>query len=217
MVFIPGYRDGQEPYGEYPVSKLLTLDEWASGGDFNFDVSIAQLSSPIEQTLGARGISFNKTPKTSYKIFGYPAEPSPTYDGEKLIECDAPLFGLEVGFTHPFSNVAFPCDMRQGASGGGWENASGNVVSVVSHGYTDPSLVNQIAGPYFGDAVKRLYNAAGGSAQCPSAKKAVKSAKKRLRKAHKLAKRSDSKHSTRRLKKANQQYSKARGKRDNYC
>jgi hypothetical protein len=217
MVFVPGYRDGAEPFGEYPVATLLTTEEWATDGDLAFDAAIAQLASPIEQTLGARGISFNKAPKTSYKIFGYPAEPSDTYDGEKLIECDAPLFGLEVGFSHPFSNVAFPCDMRQGSSGGGWVNPAGNVVSVVSHGYVDPSLSDQIAGPYFGAAVKRLYNAAGGSAQCPPARKALKAAKGKARKARKLAKRTGSRRAKQRLRKANRRLSKARGKRDNYC
>jgi trypsin len=217
MVFVPGYRDGSEPFGEYPVATLLTTEEWATDGDLAFDAAIAQLSSPIEQTLGARGIAFNKAPKTSYKIFGYPAEPSDTYDGERLIECDAPLFGLEVGFSHPFSNVAFPCDMRQGASGGGWVNPAGDVVSVVSHGYIDPSLTDQIAGPFFGDAVKRLYNAAGGSAQCPPARQALKAAKGKARKARKLAKRSASRHAKHRLRKANRRLSKARDKRDNYC
>ena len=217
MIFVPGYRDGSEPYGEYPVATLLTTEEWANDGDFAFDVAIAQLSSPIEQTLGARGIAFNKAPKTSYKIFGYPAEPSDTYDGEKLIECDAPLFGLEAGFSHPFSNVAFPCDMREGASGGGWVNPAGDVVSVVSHGYTDPSLEDQIAGPFFGAAVKRLYNAAGGSAQCPPARQALKAAKRKATKARKLARRSGSRHSNKRLHKANRRLGKARNRRDNYC
>lgn len=217
MVFVPGYRDGSEPFGEYPVATLLTTEEWAADGDLSFDAAIAQLSSPIEQTLGARGIAFNRAPKTSYKIFGYPAEPSDTYDGERLIECDAPLFGLEVSFSHPFSNVAFPCDMRQGASGGGWVNPAGDVVSVVSHGYTDPSLSDQIAGPFFGEAVKRLYNAAGGSAQCPPARQALKTAKGRARKARKLAKHSGSRHAKQRLRKANRRLGKTRRKRDNYC
>jgi hypothetical protein len=217
MIFVPGYRDGAMPFGAFAVSVVLVPAEWASDFDSSYDVAVAELAAPIEQTLGARGIAFNKPPKTNYKIFGYPAEPADMYDGERLVECDASLFGLELGSSHPFSSVAYPCDMAQGASGGGWVNPAGDVVSVNSHIYTDPSLARQIAGPYFGDAIKRLYNAAGGSAQCPPAKQALKAAKGKARKARKLAKRSGSRHAKQRLRKANRRLSKARGKRDKYC
>lgn len=217
LTFVPGYRDGSEPLGEWPATTLLAPQEWADDADANFDVAIAQLAAPIEVTLGARGIAFNKPPKTAYKLFGYPAEPSPTYDGERLIECDSSFFGLEFGFTHPFSNIIYPCDMHEGSSGGGWVNPDGKVVSVTSHFYADPSLAGQLAGPYFGDAVKRLYNAAGGSAQCPPAQQALKAAKKRMRKARKAARRSSSPRAKKRLRKAHRHLGKARSRRDSYC
>lgn len=217
MVFVPGYRDGAEPFGEYPVTTLLTTGEWVRDADFSYDVAIAQLASPIEKTLGARGIAFNKPPKTEYRIYGYPAEPSPTYDGERLIECNAPFYGLELGPSHPFSTVVYPCAMQQGSSGGGWVDPAGNVVSVVSHGYEDPSLVDQLVGPYFGDAVKRLYNRAGGSAQCPPARGALRKARKLAAKARRSARRSSSRRSRQRLHKANRRLGKARHRRDSYC
>jgi hypothetical protein len=217
FMFVPGYRNGSEPFGEYPATTLLAPDEWTRDGDVSHDVAIAQLASPLELTLGARGIAFNKAPRTAYKVFGYPALPTPTYNGEFLIECDAPFFGLEEGITHPFSTVVFPCDMRQGSSGGGWVNPDGYLVSVVSHGYTDPSLNGQMAGPYFGEAVKRLYNQAGGSAECPPAKQAAKQAAKQVKKAKKLARHHSSRKAAKRLKKASRKSNKAKNKRDAVC
>lgn len=216
MIFVPGYRDGSEPFGEFPVTTLLTPPEWASAAP-SYDFAIAELASPIEQQLGARGIAFNKAPKSTYSIYGYPAEPQPAYDGERLIECDASFLQLEYTGSHPFSTVAYPCDMGPGASGGGWVNPAGDVVSVTSHIYTEPELANQIVGPYFGEAAKRLYNAAGGSAQCPPARKALKAAKRKARKAQRRARHGGSRHARRQLRKANRRLGKARSRRDNYC
>lgn len=217
VTFVPAYRDGSEPFGEYPAAGLLAPEEWTSRFDLSYDVAIVQLPVPLEQTLGARGIAFNKAPGTTYRIFGYPGEPSPPYNGQRLIQCDAAFFGLESVGSHPFSTIAFPCGMRQGSSGGGWVNPEGSVVSVVSHGYTDPALDGMIAGPYFGDAVKRLYNAAGGSAECPPARQAVRSAQKQVKKARKAAKRNSSRKAKKKLRRAGRRLAKAKSKRDSVC
>jgi Trypsin-like peptidase domain len=216
LVFVPGYRDGAQPFGEYPAISVLAPGEWSSRFDISYDVAIVQLATPLERTLGARGVAFNKAPNTSYRIFGYPGHPSPPYNGERLIQCDASFFALESVASHPFSTIAFPCGMRQGSSGGGWVNPEGQVVSVVSHGYTDPSLDGLIVGPYFGDAVQRLYNAAGGSAQCPPARQAVKKAQKRLRKLRRAA-RGSARQTKKRLRRAGKRLAKAKSKRDSVC
>jgi hypothetical protein len=223
-VFVPGYRDGSEPLGEFPAATLLTSDEWVAGGDTNFDVAVAELANPLEDLIGARGIAFNKAPNTDYEIFGYPGEPDPPYDGQRLIECDAPFYGLELAPSHPFSIVAYPCNMTHGASGGGWVDPAGEVVSLSSHVYSDPALDDQIAGPFFGDEIKKLYNAAGGSAECPPARHAVKSARKRLRnarrqvkRAHRRAARRGSRRARRRLHRARRSLGRAQSRRDSVC
>jgi hypothetical protein len=215
-IFVPGYRDGAEPYGEYPAAALIAPEEWSASNP-SFDVAIAELFSPLEDLIGARGIAFNKAPKTAYEIFGYPAEPAPDYNGERLIECDSPFYGLEPSSSHPFSTIAFPCNMTHGASGGGWVNPGGFVVSVSSHVYVDPALDDQIVGPYFGDRVKALYNAAGGSAECPPAKQAVTSARKKVKTARKAVQRRASHKTKKRLRKAQRALGKAKSKRDSVC
>jgi hypothetical protein len=221
-VFVPGYRDGAEPVGEFPAATLLTTHEWVAG-DFSYDVAIAQLSTPLEDLIGARGIAFNKPPNTDYEIFGYPGQPDPPYNGQRLIECNAPFYRLELA-SHPFSIVAYPCNMTHGASGGGWVDPAGEVVSLSSHGYSDPALDDQIAGPFFGDVVKKLYNAAGGSAECPPARHAVKSARKRMnrarrqvKRAHRRAARRGSRRARKHLHRARRTLGRAQSRRDSVC
>ena len=218
LIFIPAYRDGAAPLGTYPAASLLSTDEWTQGGDLSYDVGIAQLATPLEDQLGGRGIVFNKPPKSNYQIFGYPGLPNPPYNGERLVACDASFFALQ--YTgHPFSTVAYPCDMQEGSSGGGWVTPAGDVASVVSHGSCefDPTTCGQIAGPYFGDTIKKLYNKAGGSAECPPARQAAKQAGKQVRKAKKLARHHSSRKAAKRLKKASRKFNKAKNKRDSVC
>jgi hypothetical protein len=218
LIFIPAYRDGAAPLGAYPAASLLSTDEWTKGGDLSYDVGIAQLATPLEDQLGARGIVFNKPPKSSYQIFGYPGLPNPPYNGERLVACDASFFSRQ--YTgHPLSTVAYPCDMQEGSSGGGWVTPAGAVASVVSHGSCefDPSTCGQIAGPYFGDTIKALYNKAGGSAECPPARQAAKQAGKQLKKAKKVARHHSSRRAAKRLKKASRKFNKAKNKRDGFC
>ncbi|MEK6252575.1 MAG: hypothetical protein AABM43_11645 [Actinomycetota bacterium] len=105
--------------------------------------------------------------------------------------------------------------MQEGSSGGGWVTPAGAVASVVSHGSCefDPSTCGQIAGPFFGDTIKTLYNKAGGSAECPPAKQAGKQVKK----AKKLARHHSSRKAAKRLKKASRKFNKAKNKRDGVC
>lgn len=53
------------------------------------------LASPVQDVVGARGIAFNKRPKRSYTILGYPVQPNPPYDGERLITCRSSFAGFD--------------------------------------------------------------------------------------------------------------------------
>jgi len=221
LIFVPAYRDGVAPFGTYPAAGMLVPEAWLLAESLSYDAAIVQLGVPLEAQLGARGAAFNKAPKSAYQIFGYPAQPSP-YDGERLIACDAAFLALE--YTgHPFSTIAAPCNMMQGSSGGGWVIPSGHVTSVVSHGSCDfdPSTCGQISGPYFGDAVRALYNRAGGSAQCPPATQALKQARKKLRRAKKAENRARAERAERRthrrLRKSRRVLGKAKSRYAEFC
>lgn len=166
LIFVPAYRDGQAPFGQFPAESRYTTSGWVSGSGTGHDIGAITLSEPVQDIVGGRPIDFDFDPRKRPRltIFGYPAQPAPTYNGEAPIVCDSEYVpGINTGT--PPSLAAAPCDMQQGSSGGGWINAAGYLVSVVSHGYCDsePSTCGIIFGPRLGENAAKIYRRAGGS------------------------------------------------------
>ena len=169
LLFVPGYRNGVGPLGSYVGVTSRASFAWTTTGDLSFDVGAITLASlggvPIETALGSRGVSFNrpfdayKKNKTRFQIFGYPAQPSAFYDGERLILCNSPFVGFQFIFTAPVVR----CNMKEGSSGGGWVLKGGLLNSVVSHNAcgTDVNCTT-VAGTYFGDTAFKIWSKAGG-------------------------------------------------------
>jgi hypothetical protein len=170
VAFVPGYRNGVGPFGLWVATRLRAPTIWAFEGDISLDVGTVNLApgatGPIQTTLGSRGVSFNRK-TNSYKgkrfqIFGYPALPSPFYDGERPILCNSRFVNFEK-FTG--SVLGSPCHQQEGSSGGGWVLKGGLVSSVVSHaGCFQPGPACPVtAGTYLGDTAFRLWaKSAGG-------------------------------------------------------
>jgi len=63
IVFIPGYRDGTDPYGIWTPARLLVAPGWARSADPDLDVGFVALNprhgENIEQVLGADTLTFN--------------------------------------------------------------------------------------------------------------------------------------------------------------
>ncbi|UFR06297.1 peptidase [Streptomyces sp. Go40/10] len=161
-VFVPGYDNGNAPYGQWTAATTLTTPQWEASEDINYDVGAAVVSPVNGRTLtsvvGAQGIQFNGGYTKPMYSFGFPAA-SP-YDGTKLVYCSGTsskdfLFSQDHGLG---------CNMTGGSSGGPWftgfteASGTGLQVSVNSFGYT--FLPNRMFGPYFGDVVKALYDKA---------------------------------------------------------
>jgi hypothetical protein len=87
-VFVPGYRNGQLPYGEYTARRFYTLPGWAGpqGGTEQYDVAFVQVtpatlggqlkpaSPPPSLPLQFAASQAGTGPVRVY-VFGYPAEP----------------------------------------------------------------------------------------------------------------------------------------------
>ncbi|ADD41489.1 trypsin-like serine peptidase [Stackebrandtia nassauensis] len=161
-VFVPGYHDGQAPFGEWPASKTLTTPQWEADEDMNYDVGAAvvepQGGKSLTDTVGGQGVAFNGEYNQKMYAFGFPA--ADPYDGEKFIYCGG-TSSKDVLLTQDHS---LPCDMTGGSSGGPWfrefDEATGTGLqsSVNSFGYK--FLPNVMFGPYFGDDAKALYDKA---------------------------------------------------------
>ncbi|MFE0188825.1 trypsin-like serine peptidase [Streptomyces sp. NPDC058989] len=161
-VFVPGYHDGEAPYGKWPAAKTLATPQWTASEDINYDVGAAVVApldgKKLTDVVGGQGLSFNSGYNKAMYAFGYPA--AAPYDGSKLIYCSGntikdPLFSKDHGLS---------CNMTGGSSGGPWftsfdeKTGTGLQASVNSFGYQ--FLPNTMFGPYFGDDAKNLYEKA---------------------------------------------------------
>jgi V8-like Glu-specific endopeptidase len=164
--FVPGYRKGHRPFGEWPARKLQSTSQWKnSGGLFSddgtpFDEGAATVAARhgkhIQNVVGARGIAFNTKRNHTYRAYGYPAEAPPAeFDGRHLFSCTSPYGGADNAYGNP-PPMRITCDMTGGSSGGGWVVKDRYIASVVSYGYEGDST--HLYGPYFGNAAEGLYN-----------------------------------------------------------
>ncbi|MCX4823719.1 peptidase [Streptomyces sp. NBC_01142] len=164
-VFVPGYNNGQAPYGQWSATKTLATDQWAASENINYDVGAAVVAplngKKLADTVGAQGLSFNGGYNKAMYAFGFPAA-SP-YDGSKLIHCSGNS-SKDFLFSQDHS---LGCNMTGGSSGGPWftsfdeATGTGLQASVNSFGYI--FLPNRMFGPYFGNEAKALYDKAQAS------------------------------------------------------
>jgi V8-like Glu-specific endopeptidase len=164
FAFVPGYRNGNAPYGTWAASDESAPSGWVTSENFRYDVGAAVMArnssgQELEDVVGGRGILFNQPTNQALRSHGYPAQAP--FDGLKLWACDA-LTTFPDNPNPPIGpqTMGMACDMNGGASGGGWvfTDGSGNgfVESVNSYKYTNnPAFM---FGPYFGDVIAALYN-----------------------------------------------------------
>ncbi len=159
FVFIPGYAGGTSPFRTYAATTLSTPAGFSRGGNLDYDVGLATVEGNPQADLGgARQVAFGLRPfGREYTLFGYPADPYPPYDGERLAACRSTM-ALR-GATTPRTIGVSPCDMRNGASGGGWITDGNYLASLTSYTLcqTQPELCNVLWGPSFSKAAKALY------------------------------------------------------------
>jgi hypothetical protein len=178
-MFVPGYRDGHKPWGEWVAHRLATTERFRSNGDERYDVGVAVVERDpngrgIQDAVGALRIAFDQPRDQFYRAFGYPA--TGRFDGERLYRCDSPYRGDDHSFPPP-RPMRIDCEMAAGASGGGWVAPGQEVVSVTSYGYeylgnplvciAQPELCperDRLFGPYFGGTIRELYRANMGRA-----------------------------------------------------
>lgn len=164
-VFVPGYHDGQSPYGRWSASKTLSTPQWTASEDINYDVGAAVVA-PLDGKLltdvvGGQGLAFNTGYNLRMYSFGFPA--AAPYDGEKFIYCSG-----NTNRDFLLSNDhGMNCNMTGGASGGPWftqfneSTGAGLLSSVNSFKYN--FLPNRMYGPYFGADAQNLYQTAQAS------------------------------------------------------
>jgi V8-like Glu-specific endopeptidase len=164
--FVPGYSDGDAPYGSYTARQFYVSSAWSAKGDNDYDVAFvtvnqASLSGdavPVGEEVGGQGIRFGVQPRVT-TVFGYPSDPP--YTGQQLFYCSG---ATTPDPYHATSDVGVHCGMTAGSSGGpwldgfDWATGTGTITSVSSFKYSNNNQI--LYGPRLGSAAQSLYQAA---------------------------------------------------------
>jgi V8-like Glu-specific endopeptidase len=160
VVFVPGYANGKEPYGVWPVTAVYTDQAWQSAQDPDDDVAFLRLADasggePIESVTGGERLGTGWREPALVQVIGYPDI------ADQPISC--------VNWAKSFSptQLVFDCDgYTDGTSGGPFladvsaKNGRGTVIGVIGgyeHGGNTPDVSYS---PAFGSAVAALYRSA---------------------------------------------------------
>ncbi|QOV40979.1 trypsin-like peptidase domain-containing protein [Streptomyces ferrugineus] len=151
LVFVPGYRDGEAPYGVWRVAKWFLPDGWAQGRDEDSDVAFAVVrdrgGEGVEDVVGGnRFVVGTAVGATAVTVTGYPNsrevpvscsnKPRPHNRTQQRISC--PGFG-------------------GGTSGSPWVDGEGQVVGVLG-GHEDGGATADVSfSVVFGAEAAALY------------------------------------------------------------
>jgi V8-like Glu-specific endopeptidase len=156
IVFIPGYRDGTEPYGVWTPGKLLVPPQWSQSSDPDYDVGFVVLNpnggQNIQDVLGANQLAFNPGYREQVRVTGYPAS------AQAPVACRN--WTTEQSPTQLRSNCA---GFYDGTSGSPFVTrfdpltSTGTIIGVIG-GYQQGGDTPSVSySSYFGDGIRKLY------------------------------------------------------------
>jgi len=166
FMFVPGLRNGGEPFGRWTPREVWTVDRWTRSGSQSYDVGVLVMNpnargSHLAEVIGGQGLAINGSNDTAVVDLGYGISTEPS-SPQALKYCDGTT-GRD--WLRPLE-ITIACDMRHGASGGPLiaglgSNGIGTVVSLNSH-ILLPRNPGYMYGPYFGNWMADLYRAVQG-------------------------------------------------------
>lgn len=159
LTFVPAYREGSAPYGEWPVTHVVVDPRWADHADPDSDVAFVDVGTVggrrVGSVLGANVLGIGESYTKLVRITGYPSA------RESPISC--------VNTTRRYSatQLVIDCtDFTGGTSGSPWVadldpiTRSGTVVGVIGGHEEGGSTADTSYSVYFGDGVRALYERA---------------------------------------------------------
>lgn len=119
MVFVPAYRAGAQPYGQFTSVSMAAPGYWTHDGNRAYDMGMVAVRDrsghPISWWTGWLGFKYNQSSTQHFHAFGYPSNIG---SSRYSIACVA-----STSTTDPISGpdpIAIGCDMGSGISGGPW-------------------------------------------------------------------------------------------------
>ena len=165
IAFVPGYHDGQAPYGTWLVTRVFTDAGWSGSANPDDDVAFLQLApaadgASIESVTGAERLATGRPDRSAVEVIGYPSGTS------EPVWCD--------NWTREFSptQLEFDCGgYPDGTSGGPFlanvspASGEGTVIGVIG-GYQQGGDTDAVSySIVFGANVAALYQEAEASGQ----------------------------------------------------
>lgn len=159
IVFIPGYRDGTEPYGVWTPSKLFVAPQWSTSSDPDYDVGFVVLNSRngknIEDVLGSNNLGFNPAYHTAVRVTGYPDS------------ANTPVACRNWTTKHSATQLRFDCaGFYDGTSGSPFVtrfnpfSSTGTIIGVIGGYQQGGATPSTSYSSYFGPAIAQLYHQA---------------------------------------------------------
>jgi V8-like Glu-specific endopeptidase len=162
LIFVPGYRDGVRPFGEWVASDAWAMNRWLTREDSRFDVAAIVVNTnngaTLEDTVGSLGFAWSAGRVQHWQAFGYPA--APPFNGNRQNVCSA-SFGANDPNYRRKPPIGIGCDMTPGSSGGPWilDFGQGYYVNGVNS-YSYGGLRQAMFSPYFTGGMNALLECA---------------------------------------------------------
>ncbi|MGW2643196.1 trypsin-like peptidase domain-containing protein [Streptomyces sp. NPDC001348] len=157
LVFVPGYRGGKAPYGEWKVKRRFLGDGWSKDQDEDSDVAFAvvegmggEKGKEIEDVVGANRFATGvATGATAVTVTGYPNSR------------EAPITCTNKPRLHSSTQQRISCpDFTGGTSGSPWVNGDNQVVGVLGGHEEGGSTADISYSVVLGAEAARLYREA---------------------------------------------------------
>ena len=153
LFFVPGYHDGQAPYGVWELGRVTVDARWRAHRDPDADVAFIAFrprgGRRIQDLVGGDALGVNRSRTSMVRVSGYPdASPGP-------ITCANRIGALTSRQLRIYCTA-----YTDGTSGSPWVTGEHTVMGVIG-GYEEGGTTPDISySPYFGDAVQALYRRA---------------------------------------------------------
>ena len=154
VVFVPAYKDGSAPYGQWRAKQLFTSPSWYRGGipagltqDWGGAVLHPLNGRTISQRVGWLGFATNFNRYQHWHSFGYPA--AAPFTGKRMVVASASF--AYTGQVAGTDTTGMGNDMTGGSSGGPWiMNLGTRNYLNGNNSYRISNKPKEMFSPYFG-------------------------------------------------------------------
>ncbi|MFI6623086.1 trypsin-like serine peptidase [Streptomyces sp. NPDC050528] len=162
--YVPGYRDLQEPLGQWPLfGEPVVPDAWKAQVNRAWDYGFSKVGlggkngfSVLGNVTGHFELLVDRPELREWDVLGYPAVAVPGYlfDGHRMWSCQG-------GFTRQpaLNTIGKEGNLTPGSSGGPWL-VPGHLYANGVQSYDDGNLPGENFSPYFDSDVLKLYRKA---------------------------------------------------------